>query len=340
MAKIENAIPTWPGWETVRLIGRGSFGAVYEIQRNMFGHREKAALRYIRVPQSDYEIDDLVHDGYDEKSIISYFEGCLYDIERVYSLMPEMKNCANVLCWDEVRYVRHENGVGWDIYIKMELLTPLPKTLGEPLSEAQVIRIGADLSNALACCEKRNLIHRDIKPANIFVAPDGTYKLGDIGNGMSIKRIMNEPMLGACYFMAPEIYNNQPYSVATDIYSLGLVLYWLLNDRRMPFQPLSSPVRYAQDTFNARMRLFRGEPIPAPLHGSPALQQIVLKACAFDPKDRYRSAEDMLRDLNMLKNTAVYAAGNKDKTNRYWNTLCPVAPVIENEQPGDHSYRD
>lgn len=59
----------FPGWETVRLIGRGSFGAVYEIQRDVFGHKEKAALKMISIPQNDSEIDELISDGYDEKSI-------------------------------------------------------------------------------------------------------------------------------------------------------------------------------------------------------------------------------------------------------------------------------
>ena len=55
----------FPGWETVRLIGRGSFGAVYEIERDVFGHKEKAALKMISIPRNDSEIDELISDGYD-----------------------------------------------------------------------------------------------------------------------------------------------------------------------------------------------------------------------------------------------------------------------------------
>ena len=61
----------WPGWETVRLIGRGSFGAVYEIERDVFGHKEQAALKYITIPQNEEDIEELYDSGYDEASVTS-----------------------------------------------------------------------------------------------------------------------------------------------------------------------------------------------------------------------------------------------------------------------------
>jgi hypothetical protein len=104
--------------------------------------------------------------------------------------------------------------------------------------------------------------------------------------------------------MAPEVYNNQPYGAKADIYSLGLVLYWLLNERRTPFLPLPPAVPSSGEEDAARRRRFRGEPLPPPAHGSPALQRIVLKACAYAPKDRYQNAEELLRDLENLERGA------------------------------------
>ncbi len=63
----------WPGWETVRLIGRGRFGAVYEIERDVLGEKEKAALKVITIPQSESDISEMYSDGYDE-SITSTFK--------------------------------------------------------------------------------------------------------------------------------------------------------------------------------------------------------------------------------------------------------------------------
>ena len=116
MAAIDEKVK-WPGWETVRMIGRGSFGGVYEIKRDVFGHKEKAALKVITIPQSESDIDDLLSDGYDEESITTRFEGYLHDIVREYSMMADMKGCVNIVYCDDVKYIQLDNGIGWDIYI-------------------------------------------------------------------------------------------------------------------------------------------------------------------------------------------------------------------------------
>ena len=299
MAAIDEKVK-WPGWETVRMIGRGSFGGVYEIERDVFGHKEKAALKVITIPQSESDIDDLLSDGYDEESITTRFEGYLHDIVREYSMMADMKGCVNIVYCDDVKYIQHDNGIGWDIFIKMELLTPLTKALGRTGSDEQTIKIATDICSALAFCEKRNLLHRDIKPQNIFVSPDGTYKLGDFGIAKTAERTTSGTKTGTYKYMAPEVYNNQPYGGKADIYSLGLVLYWLLNERRSPFMPLPPAPAVASQEDEARVKRFGGEPVSAPAHGSTELKRIVLKACAYDPKDRYQTADEMLHDLNAL----------------------------------------
>ncbi len=290
----------WPDWKTVRIIGKGSFGTVYEIERDVFGHLEKAALKVISIPQSSSDIEDLYNDGYDEASITQRFESYLKDIVREYSLMAEMKGCNNIVYCDDLRYIQHDDGMGWDIYIKMELLESLPKVLERDFSEKQIIKLGLDMCNALVVCKGKNIVHRDIKPQNIFVAEDGTYKLGDFGIAKTAERTTSGTKTGTYKYMAPEVYNNQPYGSAADIYSLGLVLYWLLNERRTPFLPLPPQVPSASAEDEARKKRFDGEPILAPAHGSKELKTIVLKACAFEPSARYASAADMRRDLERL----------------------------------------
>ena len=87
---------------------------------------------------------------------------------------------------------------------------------------------------------------------------------------------MGGTKIGTYKFMAPEVYNNQPYGMAADIYSLGLVLYWMLNERRMPFLPLPPEKINTSMEEQARLRRFRGESLPAPAHGSENLKKIVL----------------------------------------------------------------
>ncbi len=316
------AFPVYPGWETVRLIGRGSFGAVYEIERNLFGKVEKAALKQISIPQDQSDIEDLYSTGYDDASITAHYQSYLADIVREYQMMVEMKGHTNVVNCDDIRYVQKDSGIGWDIYMKMELLTPMMKVLDQVKDEKQIIKLGKDMANALVLCKNRNIIHRDIKPQNIFLSKDGDFKLGDFGIAKTAEKTCGGTKIGTYNYMAPEVYNNQPYGHEADSYSLGMVMYWLLNDRRLPFYPAPPAVPKSSDMDKARLRRFQGDPIPAPVRGSPALQRIVLKACAFDPKDRYHSAEDMLHDLDGIgREDQGFAAG-----------VIPVGPTAYDDE--------
>lgn len=297
----------WPGWETVRLIGRGSFGEVYEIRRQICDTTVKAALKMISIPQNRSDIEALYDDGYDEASITATFQSHLESIVAEYSMMEKMKGCANVVNCDDIFYEKQSNGIGWDIYIKMELLQPIGQTLPKDadVPEDTVIKLAQDMCAALELCRKHGIIHRDIKPQNIFLSKHGDYKLGDFGIAKTVEKTMGGTKIGTYKYMAPEVYNNQPYGTAVDIYSLGLVMYWLLNKRRMPFLPLPPQKMTSGMEEESRRRRFSGEPLPAPATGSDELKRIVLKACAFDPAERYSTAAELLEDLNRLAGLPV-----------------------------------
>ena len=93
---------------------------------------------------SDLEV---YNDGYDDASITARFNSYLEDIVKEYSLMVDMKGHTNVVYCDDFRYVQHDDGIGWDIYIKMELLTPLTKVLGKEITEEQTVQLGIDMSH-------------------------------------------------------------------------------------------------------------------------------------------------------------------------------------------------
>lgn len=291
---------TWPGWETVQLIGRGSFGAVYEIQRDVLGDIEKAALKVMSIPQNSSEIDELYSDGYDDESITSTFQNHLKSIVAEYSLMRKMNGSANIVNCDDIRYVQHDDGIGWDIFIKMELLTPLTKALGKEISEDQVIQLAKDMCSALILCKNLDIVHGHITPASIFVSEGGSYKLGDFDNEIYYRITSRKPRPYTYKYIAPEIYNDQSYGSAADIYSIGLVLYWMLNEQRLPFLPLPPTRPNYTMIMNAQSRRLSGEQFPAPAHGSEALKQLVLKACVYKPEDRM-SLEEMQKQLDKLE---------------------------------------
>ena len=295
--------PSYPEWNIVRKIGSGGFGTVYEISRDKAGITEHGALKYISIPFSKSEIDDLKSEGYDDPSITKTFEGRRDDILQEYRLMQSLSGNTNIVNCHDVRDIQHDDDPGWDIFIRMELLTPLTQHLGteRSFSDDLIIRIGLDLSNALTLCENRSILHRDIKPQNIFVSENGDYKLGDFG----IARIKEGTetgtvRIGTYDYMAPEVYYGRKYGKTIDMYSLGLVMYWLLNGRRGPFLPLGT-LPTSTEKEEARQRRMDGEQLPPPVHGSEALKRIVLKACAYTPEDRYQTAQELRAALEHLR---------------------------------------
>jgi len=316
----------WPGWETVRIIGRGSFGTVYEIRREVFGHTETAALKVISIPESAEELEELRNEGYDAASISSHYKGYLEEIVREYSLMLDLKGNSNVVYCDDLQYMQHSDGIGWDICIKMELLAPLKKALGQTYSEEQVVRLGTDMCRALVLCHKENIVHRDIKPDNVFVSKNGDYKLGDFGVAKVTDKTATGTKIGTYEYMSPEVYHGQHYGHGADLYSLGLVLYWMMNDRRTPFLPAAPRIPSASEKEAARICRFSGAAIPPPVNGSEALKQVVLKACAYDPQDRYRSAQEMMDALLSLDKGVTPEPVVHDSDDAWWDDGETVGP--------------
>lgn len=303
----------WPGWDVISCIGKGGFGAVYEIRREVFGDEERCALKVITIPKDNSEIEYMRCEGMDDDSITNTLHSQVGDIVNEYKLMARMRQNPNIVHCDDFRYTRHENDLGWDIFIKMELLTPLLKVLDQLKEEKEIVRLGIELCNALAACQKHNIIHRDIKPQNIFTSPEGKYKLGDFGIARTMEHTtMATAGVGTHSFMAPEVAKGEQYDQTVDIYSLGLVLYWLLNERRGPFIPLPPKTPTYADNDRARTRRFMGEEIPLPKNGSVELMHVVLKACAFHPEDRYQTAQEMMDALNHIYQ--IFNANKVDET--------------------------
>ena len=296
----KNITVPWPDWKIIRRIGKGSFGEVFEIERENYGVTEKSALKVIRVPSDPSESEELIGEGYDKSSLRSFYGGHVKSIETEYQLMNAVGAHPNIVSCLDYKEVEHEDGIGWDIFIRMELLTPLQKYLqDEVFLEEDVIQLGKDLCKALIACEFKEIVHRDIKPGNIMVSRIGdfcAFKLGDFGVARVMDHTTHATKAGAELYMAPEVIKREEYGRDVDIYSLGLVMYWLLNNRRMPFLP-ADRLPTAEEKNDAHYKRVNGEPIPAPIHGSEALQRIVLKACAYHKKDRYQSAKEMLEDL-------------------------------------------
>lgn len=136
-----------------------------------------------------------------------------------------------------------------------------------------------------------------------MVSSDGTFKLGDFGIAKTSEKTQTGTMAGTYNYMAPEVANRKRYGLAADVYSLGMVLYWMMNNKTMPFLPLPPQIPSASQKQQALNRRFSGEQLPEPQNGSRELKEIVAKACAYAPEDRYHSALEMRNALEALSSS-------------------------------------
>ena len=298
------------GWSITRLLGEGSYGRVFEIERAEFAQTYRAALKVITVPQSKAEIESILSEGMSTPQAEAYFHGIVQELMHEFSIMFKLKGTANVVSCEDLRVLEHPDGIGWDILIRMELLHPLlPYVYEHPMARRDIIRLGIDICKALELCQRYNIIHRDIKPENIFISDNGDYKLGDFGIARTIERTTSGLSKKGTYsYMAPEVYAGREYGFSVDTYSLGLVLYRMLNKNRGPFLPQPPEAITFSSREQALARRMSGEPLPRPFYGEGRLGEIVLKACAFDPKDRYSSPQQLRQELEAILYTQTDAA--------------------------------
>jgi len=243
---IEKISTAWPEWRVVEQIGEGSFGTVYKAVREDHGVTSYSAIKVISIPQSDAELSSIRSEGLDASATRTYFKGIVTDFAAEIQLMESMKGTSNIVSVEDYKVLERTDKVGWDIFIRMELLTSLTDyTSGKKLSEREVIRLGQDICTALELCGRRNIVHRDIKPENIFVSSFGDYKLGDFGIARELEKTAGSmSSKGTHNYMAPEVTTSRHYDSTVDIYSLGLVLYPM---------PLSLSVGAGQGFFLGRV---------------------------------------------------------------------------------------
>ena len=294
-------IPAWNEWTLTELIGEGAFSKVYRAEKHTDGAFDTAAIKVISIPSDERQLRALTCDGLSEKET----EDFLYSLVKGYTteikLMTSFRSCPNVVSILDHTICRKKGSVGWDIFIRMELLTPLDRYISSTKpDEAMIIRLGSDICSALSAFSSASpkIVHRDIKPTNIFVSDFGTFKLGDLGSAREIlSSCESYTRLASGEFTPPESANSNKYNELSDIYALGLVMYKLANRNLLPFVTSASDAQSRREAYEER---FSGREIPLPCGVSTELGNIICKACAFRPEDRFRSAEEFSRALSSL----------------------------------------
>ena len=178
-------------------------------------------------------------------------------------------------------------------YVEGKTLKNLIKKRGG-LTLPEVIDIMTQLTSAISCAHDSNIIHRDIKPQNVLIKEDGLVKITDFGIAMALNSnelTQTNSVMGSVHYLPPEQANGKGATVKSDIYSLGIVMFELLTGQ-LPFK--------GDNAVEIAIKQMKNQ-IPSVCNINSLIPQsvenVILKACAKNPKNRYKNVVEMYNDI-------------------------------------------
>lgn len=257
----------WGEFRIIRELGRGGFGRVYCAFDD--GLAKAIALKVVR-PSDPSRIPAVMHEG---------------------QMLARVRH-PNVVTVHAVRRVGDEVGFVMDL-IDGESLSDWVRRVGR-LGAEEAVAIGETLCHALAAVHAAGLLHRDIKARNVMRDSAGRIMLMDFGAGREEAAERGDDLTGTPPYLAPELFLRRPASRASDIYSLGVLLYFLVSGEVPVEGATPNDIASAHASGTRRLLVDRRPDLP------PDFIHVVERAIAPDPARRYQSAGELIEDLHAL----------------------------------------
>ena len=249
-------------------------------------------LKYISVPANQEQVEALLLTG----AYTTVEEADAYYRKEAEGLVQEAEarkkllDCPYILPFLGVQMEKKEEGAGYDVYAVLPKRNSLKDYLEEnAISHLRGINMGIDLCVALSALREEGYVHGNLKPGNVYFSDTGRFLLGDFG--LISTKDMQYTVLPEQYrssYTAPELRNFLGgLNTTVDIYSLGMILYRIYNGNHAPFEDEKTSSK-AADT-----RRLEGDALPAPLYADYELTEIIQRACAYKPEDRYQTPDQM-----------------------------------------------
>lgn len=306
------------GYTVSEKLGSGAFGTVYKVIKTNAAGQYVRALKHITIPTEKQYNSVLNSMGGDVSKADSYFSQMLNNIASEIRILNDLseKGVQHIVRYYENDILVADSPRRYDIFILMEYLTPLEDFIQrKDFLVRDVVRLGLDVLYGLRSCHDNGVIHRDIKDDNIFVSDKGEYKIGDFGVSKVLKDSSKaESLKGTPNFLAPEVYlGKEGYTKSVDLYSLGIVLYRLLNYSRNPFLPRFPEQYFAQDEDAAFEERMCGKTPELPALGGEEIGRVIVKAIS-NSSERFQTADEFINALELaIDNTSSEVFNKKVK---------------------------
>lgn len=315
--KLKGYEPLFGAWTVEGKLAEGRYSKVFKVCRIENGQVRHQCVKTVRFPSGNDELSRVISSGI-YQNVQQYLDEVEQSVRKSMEKMLLLRDDKNIVRFDSYEIIKESSC--FYVVILMELLRPLNEYLKvDSAKQNDVINIGADICSALESFRKVGIIHREVRPENVYVDARGNFKLGDFG---VCKGRFGEDKVTSSY-IAPELYTDGAIDISSDIYSLGVLIYKLLNNNRLPFlPPYPTPVSMA-DRENAFARRMRGDLFPAPSGATAQLANVIYKATAFRAHERFL---DPAIFAAALRNNYLYEAPERHEVYTPPTPIKPVSP--------------
>lgn len=243
---------------------------------------DKYIVKIISVPPSQKQLDALLlTQAYpDAAAAMNYFKELADGVVKEAELLQQLAKLEGFLPYSSWQVVPMEdNNLGYDIYLLGDYRRSLEKFLRRNnMTHLGAVNLGLDLCAALTICRRAGYMFVDLKPTNIYLTGEREYRIGDLG--FMPLRSMKYTALPSKYlsvYSPPEMHDAlATLNPTLDTYAVGMILYQLYNNGQLPFD--GTPTRRTP---------------PAPMNADYEMAEIILKACAANPRNRYQTPIEM-----------------------------------------------
>lgn len=242
---------------------------------------QKYILKIVSIPASQTQLDALLLTGaYSEPTAaLEYFRELSEGVEKEAECLRNLARLEGFIPYEKWQVVPMEGRLGYEVYLLCPYRYSLERHMKRnTMTHLEAINLGIDICNALCAARRAGWIYADLKPSNIFISETGEYRIGDLGlmelEGLELASL---PGKYRSAYSAPELQDEMVSPNTTmDTYALGLILYQIFNNGVL------SSVKHPTE-----------DPLPPPENADYELAEILLRACAPEPRDRWDDPASM-----------------------------------------------